>query len=119
MSLSKRFTEKTDEGYRKCRVTFRLSNVQAKAHNAESVSLVGEFCKWDKDKGIEMTVRKDGSFSCSHTFLTKARYEFKYCINNGEAWENDDAADCYVANDQGGDNSVLDLENCDVADENK
>jgi 1,4-alpha-glucan branching enzyme len=83
-----------------CQVTFQLpKDVEAKRAN-----LVGEFNDWDetadpmkKVKGVWKTILE----------LDQGKeYQFRYLVNGSE-WHNDDAADKYVPNDLGSENSVV------------
>jgi 1,4-alpha-glucan branching enzyme len=83
-------------------VTFRLPPEV----KAESVHVVGEFNCWSSvahpmtrdAEGLVAEVELDGG----------RRYRFRYLLD-GDRWANDWAADDYVANDFGGDDSVIDL----------
>jgi 1,4-alpha-glucan branching enzyme len=83
-------------------VTFRLS-AEVKA---ESVSVVGEFNGWSRTAML-MRVTPDG-FEATATIPYGKAYRFRYLID-GHRWENDWAADSYVPNEHGGDDSVVDL----------
>jgi 1,4-alpha-glucan branching enzyme len=72
---------------------------------AESVQLVGEFNGWNP---IEMTRTDTGAFNTVVELDAGSAYRFRYRLD-GSRWENDWAADGYVANDFGGDDSVVDL----------
>ena len=84
-----------------CRVTFSLP---AEA-GAESVALCGEFNEWDKEKH-PLKRRKDGSFSTTISLQPGSSYRFRYWVD-GEHWENDWAADKYLANEFGSEDSVV------------
>jgi 1,4-alpha-glucan branching enzyme len=89
---------KTKQG---CQVTFQ---VPAEV-NANAAALCGEFNQWDP-KSHPMTHRKDGSFSLTVTLETGQRYRFRYLLD-GERWENDWAADGYVPNSFGTEDSIV------------
>jgi len=83
-------------------VTFRLPpDVRA-----ERVHVVGEFNAWSRvahpmikgSEGLVAEVELEGG----------RRHRFRYLLD-GEQWANDWAADDYVANDFGGNDSVIDL----------
>ena len=84
-----------------CRVTFSLPAEVG----AESVALCGEFNEWDKEKHI-LKRRKDGSFSTTISLQAGATYRFRYWVD-GERWENDWAADNYLVNEFGSEDSVV------------
>ena len=84
-------------------VTFR---VPADA-GARSASVVGEFNDWSTT-ATPMSEADGGGF-CAVVELERGRsYRFRYHLA-GERWENDWAADGYVGNEYGGDDSVVDL----------
>ncbi len=84
----------------KCRVTFKLpADV-----NANEATLCGEFNDWNADKH-PMKVLKDGSFSLTVS-LDPGDYRFRYLLD-GQRWENDWAADAYVPNTYGTDDSLV------------
>ncbi len=85
----------------RCQVTF---TVPAKA-GAQSAQLVGDFNGWSTDE-TPMERRDDGSFSLTLELPTGESSRFRYLLD-GERWENDWAADGYVANDFGGDDSLV------------
>jgi len=86
---------------RVCRVTFRLpAEVQA-----EQAALLGEFNDWDA-AAAPMRRRKDGSFSLTLSLKSGRAYRFRYLLD-GRRWENDWAADAYVPNAFGAEDSVV------------
>ncbi len=84
-----------------CKVTFELP----KEVNATTAALCGEFNLWDP-RAHPMKRRKDGSFSLTLNLETGKRYRFRYLLD-GERWENDWAADAYVPNPFGTEDSVV------------
>ena len=86
-----------------CTVTFSLP--KAGAGSAQSVHIVGDFNGWDKN-ATPMKKQKNGSFAASVALERNREYQFRYLLN-GETWENDWNADRYVANNHGGENSVV------------
>jgi 1,4-alpha-glucan branching enzyme len=86
-----------------CRVTFELPAEVG----AEQVNLCGDFNAWSLSE-TPMTKRKDGRFSTTVTLSGGRSYRFRYLID-GARWENDWAADAYVPNDFGGEDSVVEL----------
>ena len=86
-----------------CKATFTLPTAAATA--AKTVELVGDFNNWDTEAGIKMKKQKD-VFKTTVELETGKEYEFRYLVD-GETWENDWAADDYVATPFGVDNSVV------------
>ena len=83
-------------------ITFRVP----RAADAERISVVGEFNDWSTVAN-PMEPGEDG-FVAEVSLLVGRVYRFRYLLD-GERWENDWAADAYVANEYGGDDSVIDL----------
>ena len=88
---------------RSCRVTFDFPP-QAKA---KRVALCGEFNDWNPSAN-PMKLRKDGRFSTTVSMEAGRSYRFKYLVDN-QRWENDSAADSYVPNEYGSEDSLLRL----------
>ena len=86
---------------RSCRVMFELP----RQVNAQTVALCGEFNEWDCTKH-PMKRRKDGSFSLAVSLKPGTEYRYRYLLD-GEKWENDWAADRYVPNTFGTEDSVV------------
>jgi 1,4-alpha-glucan branching enzyme len=86
---------------RSCRVTFELP-AEVEAHQA---ALAGEFNDWNT-AAHPMKKRKDGRFSVTVSLKPGSDYRFKYLVD-GNRWENDWAADAYVANTFGTEDSVV------------
>ena len=83
-------------------VTFRLPH----AVRAERVSVVGDFNDWSPTAHI---MESDGDGFTARVALEAGRsYRFRYLLD-GERWENDWAADRYLPNEFGGDDSVIDV----------
>jgi len=72
----------------------------------DDAAVVGDFNDWSTT--ATTMARVGDTFSATVTLPAGRRYQFKYLLN-GELWENDWAADEYVANRHGGDDSVVDL----------
>lgn len=89
---------------RSCRVTF---NLPAEV-NAQNACLCGEFNDWDQNSH-PMKRAKDGSFSLTISLKPGYQYRFRYLLD-GERWENDWAADSYLPNDLGSEDSVVNIE---------
>lgn len=94
--LTKVYSKKT----RQTRVTFELPAEL----NAQTACLCGEFNSWDTT-AHPMKRRKDGSFTLTIP-LEAGAHRFRYILD-GERWENDWAADDYVPNEYGSDDSVV------------
>ena len=73
-----------------CKVMFVLSDQV----NAETVTLHGDFTKWEKAP-VKMKRYKDGNFKASVTLKSGKQYRFRYQLD-GERWENDWDADRYA-----------------------
>ena len=83
------------------RVTFELPA----AVEAERVAVCGDFNDWCEESS-PLTRRKDGRFTVTLSLEPDRRYRFRYLLD-GTRWENDWAADAYVANDYGTEDSVV------------
>lgn len=90
MSLAKKYLKSKPV----CKVTFKLP--KEIVNGANKVSLVGEFNDWDASD-IELTKRKDGSFSKTVDLPIGKSFEYRYLIDGAE-WKNDHEADQYVSN---------------------
>jgi len=88
---------------RSCRVTFELPAQL----NAQTVSLCGEFNEWDPTSHY-LRPRKGGRFSTTISLQAGRAYRFKYLVDD-ERWENDWAADGYVANEFGTEDSTVEV----------
>jgi 1,4-alpha-glucan branching enzyme len=86
---------------RSCRVTFELPAEV----NATHVWLAGDFNEWNKTS-TPLKRRKDGSFSTTLSLKPGREYRFRYVLD-GDRWENDHAADRYLPNDHGSEDSVV------------
>lgn len=86
-----------------CQVTFYT----ARELDAEKVALVGEFNEWN-EFATPMKPLKDGRFKAVVELPVDRRYQFRYLINNSQ-WDNEWAADRYIPNPFGGDNSVVEV----------
>ena len=84
-----------------CKVTFEVP----RDLRARNVTLVGEFNGWDR-AATPMRQLKDGRFTVTLELSPKQAYQFRYLVD-GSRWDNDWAADRYVPNPFGGDNSVV------------
>lgn len=86
-----------------CKVTFELPAEV----NAQTACLCGEFNGWD-EKSHPMKRRKDAGFTVTVPLKPGQSYRFRYLLN-GKRWENDWAADGYVPNDFGSEDSIVQL----------
>lgn len=77
------------------------------AVQASSVVLVGDFNGWSREAN-PLAVQDDGSFRTELRLPAGQRSRFRYLLD-GHRWENDWAADDYVPNGLGADDSVVDL----------
>lgn len=87
-----------------CKVTFTLP--KEAVENVNEVAVLGEFNNWDVENAVSMKKQKDGSFKTTVELETGKEYAFRYLLD-GEKWENDNAADKYVATPFGTENSVV------------
>lgn len=86
------------------KVTFELP---AEAVNgAKTVVLAGEFNGWDANAQV-LKKQKDGSYKTTVELPVGGEYQYRYILD-GSKWENDWAADKYVASGISADeNSVV------------
>ena len=94
--IKKEFTPKRTV----CKVTFSIPAEWAQ----NEVAIAGEFNDWDTT-GTKLK-RNNGHWTTQVRLKPNAEYMFKYLID-GERWENDDAADEYVSNTFGTEDSVV------------
>ena len=81
------------------KVTFTLPADVVK----ESARVVGEFNGWE---GTPLERQKDGSWRATIALPPGREYEFRYLVDH-DRWINDPAAERYVSNPYGEDNSVV------------
>lgn len=74
---------------------------------ATSACLVGDFNGWSTSE-TPMHPQPEGGFAVSLALPAGESHRFRYLLD-GERWENDWAADAYVPNDFGGNDSLVDL----------
>jgi 1,4-alpha-glucan branching enzyme len=86
---------------KKCRVTFKYPNPE----RALLAALAGEFNGWSTS-ATPMNPLKGGGFSVTLSLDAGREYRFRYVLND-HLWVNDPAADKYVLNEFGEENSVL------------
>ncbi len=89
------------DGGATCQVTFELPAQVA----AQAVCLCGEFNAWDPS-AHSMEPQADGSFTLTLALEPGRAYRFRYLLD-GVRWENDWAADDYVPNPYGSDDSLV------------
>jgi len=94
---------KSTDATGKASVTFTLDP----AVGAKRAAVCGEWNKWSK-RGHVMQRDTAGGFSLTVELEPGRAYRFRYLLD-GERWENDWAADAYVPNEFGSDDSVVDL----------
>jgi 1,4-alpha-glucan branching enzyme len=96
MMLKKKYFKTKDE----CEVTFEFEG-----DAVESVALVSESNDW---KPVEMKKRKkDGIYFAKLRLPNQGQFQYRYLVD-GQNWVNDDAADAYVTNEFGSQNSIVD-----------
>ena len=74
---------------------------------ARTAAVCGEWNDWSADADV-MRRDAEGGFSLRVGLDAGRAYRFRYLLD-GQRWDNDWAADAYVRNDFGGDDSVVDL----------
>jgi 1,4-alpha-glucan branching enzyme len=84
-------------------VTFTLDP----AVNASSASICGDWNGWSSEADV-MKPSPSGGFTLDVDLESGRSYRFRYLVD-GHRWENDWAADAYVPNEFGGDDSMVDL----------
>jgi 1,4-alpha-glucan branching enzyme len=87
----------------KARVTFTVDP----RTDARTAVVCGEWNDWSADADV-MRRDAEGAFSLTVDLDAGRAYRFRYLLD-GQRWDNDWAADAYVRNDFGGDDSVVDL----------
>ena len=93
--LNKRYFKTVDE----CEVSFKVE-----PEGAETVELFIESNGWEP---VPMKALKSGPFKVKMRLPLEQQIQFRYRVNE-EWWINDEAADAYVANEHGSENSVVD-----------
>ena len=95
---------KRNLGRGKVRVTFTMPKLEG----ARQLFLVGDFNNWSVAE-TPMTRAADETWSVALTLESGRSYEYRYFADN-QVWHNDWAADAYVTNSFGIENSVVTLE---------
>ena len=85
----------------KVAVTFSMPTIEG----CENLCLVGDFNEWNPTVHV-MRRNDDGLWSLTVELEPEREYQFRYCGGEG-LWHNDPAADAYVPNPYGSDNSVV------------
>tara|TARA_R100001143_G_scaffold63605_1_gene73839 strand:- start:68099 stop:68398 length:300 start_codon:yes stop_codon:yes gene_type:complete len=96
--LKKEFTPKRTV----CKVTFSIPKEWAE----KKVHIVGDFNDWNEHSD-SMELKK-GKWVKTLRLKPQTTYRFKYLIDQ-KRWENDDAADSYITNNFGSEDSVLQI----------
>ncbi len=91
-------------GRGKVRVTFSMPKIEG----VKQLFLVGDFNNWSVSE-TPLTRAADETWSVALTLDSGRQYEYRYFADN-QVWHNDWAADAYVTNSFGSENSVLNLE---------
>ena len=87
----------------KARVTFTIDPQVG----AQAAAVCGDWNDWSAGADV-MHRDAEGGFSVTVDLDAGRAYRFRYLLD-GQRWDNDWAADAYVRNDFGGDDSVVDL----------
>tara|TARA_R110002096_G_scaffold425644_6_gene634497 strand:+ start:18057 stop:18356 length:300 start_codon:yes stop_codon:yes gene_type:complete len=97
--IKKEFTPKRTV----CKVTLTIPKEWA----SKEVAVAGDFNGWDIE--ANKLQEKNGNWQTQLRLKPNSSYAFKYFID-GERWENDDAADEYVSNKFGTEDSLIYIE---------
>jgi hypothetical protein len=84
-----------------CKVKFSMN-----FDNAETMEILGLNSDWNN--AINMSKKKDGSFTCDINLPKDSQHEFKYLVNDN-IWINEPEADSEQQNIFGGTNSVISI----------
>src|SRR5258708_18250573 len=90
-------------GRGKVRVTFSMPPME----KVQQLNLVGDFNNWSIVE-TPMQQAADATWSVALSLASGHDYQFRY-LANGTEWHNDCAADAYLPNEFGTDNSVVSL----------
>ena len=82
-----------------CKVKFTV-----KPESAESIEILGLNNDWKTP--VELSKKKDGSFTADVSLPKNSEHQFKYRVNKTE-WINEPEADNQKPNEFGGNNSVI------------
>ena len=89
---------------RSCRVTFSLPA----GVNAQNACLCADLHDWNQTSH-PMKRRTDGSFTLTISLKPGRQYRYRFLLD-GERWENDWAAEGYVPNSLGREDSLVTIE---------
>jgi 1,4-alpha-glucan branching enzyme len=95
---------KRNLGRGRVRVTFTMPKLEG----VKQLFLVGDFNNWSVSE-TPLTRAADETWSVALTLDSGRRYQYRYFADN-QVWHNDWAADFYVMNTFGTENSVVSLE---------
>ena len=84
-----------------CKVKFTMN-----FDNAETMEILGLNSDWNN--AVNMSKKKDGSFTCDINLPKDSHHEFKYLVNDN-IWINEPEADSEQHNIFGGTNSVISI----------
>ncbi len=85
----------------KVEVTFGMPAIEG----CQQLCLVGDFNDW-KETATPMQQAADGTWSVTLELSPGREYQYRY-LADGQAWHNDWAADAYVPNPYGSDDSIV------------
>ncbi len=85
----------------KARVTFSMPAIEG----CQQLCLVGDFNEWN-ETATPMEQAADGTWSATLELEPGREYQYRY-LADGQTWHNDWAADAYVPNPYGSDNSLV------------
>src|SRR5215469_16703989 len=92
---------------RRSRTTATVTLTLDPGVNATSAAVCGDWNGWSPEADV-MKPSPSGGFSIDLDLESGRSYRFRYLLD-GHRWENDWAADAYVPNEFGGDDSMVDL----------
>ncbi len=95
------------KAYRKSKKSCLVTFTMPAEVSAGAVHLCGEFNGWNEEN-LPLLRRRNGRFSRSVPLPAGRSYRFRYLIDN-HRWENDGAADDYVPNPFGTEDSVVEI----------
>lgn len=87
------------------RVTFELPGNVAQ----DSAAVLGGFNGWDPEAGAMTYVKSRDVWKKGVTLESGTRHEFRYRLDGGREWRNDEEADAYAANEYFGENGVVEV----------
>ena len=92
--------------YNRGKATANVTFILPESFDPRTATVAGEFNGWDKE--ATPLTKEDGVWQTTIKLEAGREYQYRYLLN-GSTWENDDAADNYVAHPYGGENSVVEL----------